>query len=328
MDSDSAGERCPQDSDYDGAWKEAFRLHLPEFLALYFPGVHATMDWSRPLEWCDKELSQVVGRARRRNQPVDVLVQVRLLSGAEQWILMHLEIQSSPERGFERRIARYNSGLFWTHNQRVVTLVVLADLNEDWRPSEDVFCVADFESRLRFPTCKLLDRLETDWRNDYSLPVQVARAQIEALRTAGDPEGRYRAKWRLVRKLYELGYNAEELRQVFRLIDWMMHLSEPVSQRFDRELLELEESLNMPYVTSVERTAEARGKALGKALGAANVLLKQLAKVCGPLPEDVADRIRNSPLELSERLGEDLLEFRSLADLQDWLDRTEVADSP
>jgi hypothetical protein len=33
----------------------------------------------------------------------------------------------------------------------VVTLVVLADLDEHWRPSEDVFRVADFESRLRFP---------------------------------------------------------------------------------------------------------------------------------------------------------------------------------
>jgi hypothetical protein len=41
------------------------------------------------------------------------------------------------------------SGLFWTFEQRVVTLVILADLDEDWRPSKDVFRVADFESRLR-----------------------------------------------------------------------------------------------------------------------------------------------------------------------------------
>jgi len=83
----------------------------------------------------------VVPRARRRNQPVDVLVRVRLLSGEEQLILLHVEIQSSPEAGFERRIARYHSGLFWSYNQRVVTLVVLADLSEDWRPGEDLFRV-------------------------------------------------------------------------------------------------------------------------------------------------------------------------------------------
>jgi len=82
-----------------------------------------------------------------------------LLAGGEQWILLHLEVQSSREADFTVRIARYNSGLFWTFEQRVVTLVVLADLDQDWRPSEDVFRVADFESRLQFPVCKLIDKL-------------------------------------------------------------------------------------------------------------------------------------------------------------------------
>ena len=54
-------------------------------------------------------------------QPVDILVQVRLLSGVEQWILVHTEVQSSPQAGFERRTARYHSGLFWIYDQRVIT---------------------------------------------------------------------------------------------------------------------------------------------------------------------------------------------------------------
>lgn len=310
-----------QDSDYDGAWKEAFRRYLYLLLKLYFPAMHAAIDWSVEPTWCDKELSRMVPKAKRRNQPVDVLVRVRLLSGEEQLILLHVEIQSSPEAGFERRIARYHSGLFWSYDQRVVTLVVLADLDEDWRPGEDVFRVADFESRLRFPTCKLIDRLETDWRDDHSLPVQLVRAQTEALRTASDPEGRYRAKWRLVRKLYELGYNAEELREIFRLIDWMMHLTESLSLRFEQDLRDLEESLSMPYVTSVERIAEARGESRGRV----SLLLRLLAKVCGPLPDDVADRVRDLPIHQVDALGEALLDFRSLADLQNWLALNEGA---
>jgi hypothetical protein len=43
-----------------------------------------------------------------------------------------------------------------------------------------VFRVADFESRLQFPVCKLIEKLDTEWRDDHSLPVQIARAQIEA----------------------------------------------------------------------------------------------------------------------------------------------------
>jgi len=94
-----------------------------------------------------------------------------------------------------------------------------------------------------------------------------------------------------------------------------MHLTEPLSQRFEQELRELEETLNMPYVTSVERIAEARG--------GVSLLLRQLGKVCGRLPEDVADRIRSLPFPQIEALGEALLGFQSLSDLQNWLDLNE-----
>ena len=67
----------------------------------------------------------------------------------------------------------------------------------------------------------------------------------------------------------------------------------------------------MPYVTSVERIAEARG--------GASLLLRQLAKVCGRLPEDITNRIRSLPFQQIEALSEALLDFRSLADLQNWL---------
>jgi hypothetical protein len=168
--------------------------------------------------------------------------------------------------------------------------------------------------------CKLIDKLDTEWREDHSLPVQVARAQIEALRTANDPEGRYQAKWRLVRNLYDLGYNAEEVREIIRLIDGMMQLPEDLSQRFEQELTALEESLNMPYVTSMEQIAEARGEAKGEAKGGANVLLKQLRRVCGSVSEDLEQRVRRLSVDGVEALGEALLDFRSAQDAEAWLD--------
>jgi hypothetical protein len=184
-----------------------------------------------------------------------------------------------------------------------------------WRPSEDVFTVADFESRLRFPVYKLIDKLDAEWRDDHSLPVQIARAQIAALLTAGDPQGRYRAKWQLVRNLYNLGYNADEAREIFRLIDWMMSLPEDLNQTFEQELSTLEECLAMPYVTSVERIAEAKGKARG----GASVILGQFTKLCGPLPEDLEQRVRQLSIEGLKELGKALLDFRSVQDVQAWL---------
>jgi hypothetical protein len=37
----------------------------------------------------------------------------------------------------------------------VITLVVLADLDDAWRPIEYAFRLGDFENCLRFPVCKL-----------------------------------------------------------------------------------------------------------------------------------------------------------------------------
>jgi len=93
-----------QDSDYDGAWKEVLRQHLREILEKYLPAIAVAIDWRQLPQWSDKELGRILRQRRRRPKSVDTLVKVRLLNGAEQWILLHLEIQSSREAHFEFRI--------------------------------------------------------------------------------------------------------------------------------------------------------------------------------------------------------------------------------
>lgn len=39
--------------DFDNPWKEALRHFLPDALALFFPAIHAQIDWSQPYEWLD-----------------------------------------------------------------------------------------------------------------------------------------------------------------------------------------------------------------------------------------------------------------------------------
>ena len=213
----------------------------------------------------------------------------------------------------------YNGGLKWHFRQDVITLAVLADINADWRPSEYRFELGGFGSHRWFPICKLLDHVSSDWATDISLPVQVARAQIAALQTAGDPQARYSAKTELVRNLYKLGYNKEELREIFRLLDWMMQLPPELSRRFDTELVAFEKEMNMPYVTSIERNAEARGIEKGREEGGTILLRRQLARVCGPLPSDVEARVGQLSFKQLQDLSESLLEFRSIGDLKNWL---------
>ena len=326
---ESSQER--QGSDYDGAWKEALRWHLQEFIELCFPLLAGLIDWTSKPEWLDKEIGQIIGRSGRRNQEVDLLFKVRLIDGRDQWILCHLEIQSSYEADFMARIDLYSSGLKWLFQQEVLTLVILTDLNSDWRPSTYHFEFGGYGTDRRFPVCKVLDRIEADWAGDRTLMVEVARAQIAALRTAGDPESRYNSKTELVRNLYSAGYNQDEIREIFRLIDWMMHLRPDLDRRFKAELVAFEEELHMPYVTSIERLAKEEGREegreeglekgleKGREQGTITLLLRMLTRRCGQLPGDVEREIHQLSLAESQALGDALFDFQTVEDLKNWL---------
>ena len=54
---------------------------------------------------------------------------------------------------------------------------------------------------------------------------------------------------------------------------------------------------------------------------AEKLVLKQLNRRIGEIPQNLTERIRELPLNEIESLGEDLLDFQSLSDLVSWLER-------
>lgn len=127
-----------QDSDYDGAWKELLRSHLNshlnEVIRECFPRLASLIDWNFEPEWLDKEISQIVGKSGRRNRSVDMLFRVRLISGHFQWILCHLEIQTSYEAGFPFRIDLCHAGDPGRETSDLLSIQSVQDL-ADWKPA-------------------------------------------------------------------------------------------------------------------------------------------------------------------------------------------------
>jgi hypothetical protein len=71
-------------------------------------------------------------------------------------------------------------------------------------------------------------------------------AQLKVQETRGDPEERRRWKLRLLKGLYDRGLSAEQVRELFRLLDWMVQLPEDLQERFQAELFRFEEERRMP----------------------------------------------------------------------------------
>ncbi|XZE54513.1 hypothetical protein SH139x_000483 [Planctomycetaceae bacterium SH139] len=95
----------------------------------------------------------------------------------------------------------------------------------------------------------------------------VIAAHLQAQGSAGSPDTRFRFKIELARSLYEKQWPAEQVRSLFRFIDWVMDLPEDFELQFRYAVQQIEREKSMPYVTSIERIAKQEGKAEGRVGG-------------------------------------------------------------
>ncbi len=306
--------------DFDSPWKNALEWYFEDFMAFFFPDAHIDIDWSRPVEFLGKELQQVVSDAELGRRYADKLVKVWKKTGEEQWVLTHVEVQGEPESHFDRRMYSYNYRIFDKYNRPVASLVVLADDRATWRPGHFGYALWGCTISFTFPVCKLIDyradleKLEASI-NPFSI---VVMAHLKTLETQDDPQARYRAKFTLIRQLYERGYGRHDVIRLFSFIDWIMKLPKALELDFWLELRQYEGRRRMEYITSVQRIGMEMGMEVGMEKGiekgiekgmhsgvrkgAFLVLVRLLEHRFGPMPDDVVARLQLLGVEQVERL--------------------------
>lgn len=279
-------------SDYDSPWKEALDLYFEPFLALVLPQVHRQLDWTRGYEMLEKELQQVTPQAEEGRRTVDKLAKVWLTTGEEEWILVHLEVQTQDTSDFAHRMFVYHCRLRDLYRKDVLSVGVLADDRPDWRPSVYATeCLGLCRLRFEYPVVKLLDLGEMAEGTNLALnPFRaIVAAHLRALATRRDMNGRAERKIDLIKRLFQSGLNAEEIRKLFRLIDWLLYLPEPLDQVFWHEVKRFQEERKMPFITTPQRIERAEGLAEGLAEGRAegvqSILLRLTERKFGRVSE-------------------------------------------
>jgi hypothetical protein len=282
---------------YDSPWKDAIRLYLRPFLTLCFPGVEAGVDWSRPPEFLEQELREVVRDSDLSPQRVDQLIKLLTLEGAEKWVFLHVEVQSQPDPDLARRLFQYHNRLTERHGEPVVTLCVLADASPRFRPAAYEWEFWGCRVRFEFLSCKLLDFNELELATSLNPLAVVIRAHLAAQRTNQDSQARYDLKREITFGLYEFGHSQNEVVQLWRLVDWFLKLSESLKLAFHTELVHYEESKRMPYVSSAEEIGFEKGWVRGREdarhEGEVDLLVYFLERKFGKLPSEVDDDLRS-----------------------------------
>jgi predicted transposase/invertase (TIGR01784 family) len=142
--------------------------------------------------------------------------------------------------------------------------------------------------------------------NIRQLPLWVA---LTVLTTLEEERTTEEARYLIARSQQEAP--SPENRPIIELITIIMvYKFEGKSQR------EVEEMLG---ITLRETQVYREIKEEGRKVEARSLILRQLTRRVGELPQDVLERVETLSLEQLENLAEALLDFTSLADLQTWL---------
>jgi len=224
-----------------------------------------------------------------------------------------VEIQSQSESDFDYRMFIYNTRISEQYGCSVESFAVLGDDHINWRPnhfiSQGIWTRTEFE----FPIVKLLDyrerwaELEAD-RNPFATVVMI---HLKTLETKGDRRKKKEFKLALIKRLYEQGFEREDIINLYNLIDWMMTLPKDLEREFQEELRKYEEDKKMPYITSMERSGELKGEQ--------KIVIQLLNHRIGEIEPPLIEQIRKLSVEQVEELAVALLNFSTVADLEQWL---------
>lgn len=91
-------------SEYDSPWKEALEQYFHAFMLFFFPSIASEIDWSRGFQWLDKELQQIAPQSETGRRTVDKLARLWRKDGHEEWVLVHVEVQSQEDPDFATRM--------------------------------------------------------------------------------------------------------------------------------------------------------------------------------------------------------------------------------
>ncbi|GAB1545143.1 DUF4351 domain-containing protein [Scytonema sp. NUACC21] len=308
-------------ADNDSPWKEVLEAYFPQAMQFFFPETAALIDWERPHEFLDKEFQQIAREAEQGRRYADKLVKVWQLQGEEIWLLIHVEIQATSEENFEERMFSYNLRIFDRFGKPAISLAILCDPDPTWRPNQYSYHYPGTRLSFEFDTVKLLDYQNhwTELEASDNPFATVVMAHLKMQETSKKPLERKSWKFSLVRRLYELGLNEREIRNLYRFIDWVMILPKELEAQFWQEFKEFEQERAMSYITTGERIGYERGKIEGTLEGQQRLIQRQLQRLLGELPSEVIERIQTLSVTQLEALAEVLLDFTVIEDLLNWL---------
>ena len=143
---------------------------------------------------------------------------------------------------------------------------------------------------------------------------------MKTLETEGDDQTRFRWKRQFILLLYELGFTHETLVQVYRFIEWIMVLPDPLEDRLYDDLKQIEGDKTMPFLTYAERKGLKEGRKKGLIEGI------QKGKILG-LQKAIVSVLEVKFAQVDQTVIKSVNKIQSLKKLEDLLHQAKIVKS-
>jgi predicted transposase/invertase (TIGR01784 family) len=301
--------------DHDRLFKELLSTFFPEFIELFFPEISA--DWERDsLEFLPQEVFTDVTEGERKI--VDLIVRASLRS-QDALFIIHTEHQSYSQAGFDSRMFTYFARLHEKYALPIYPIVIYSH-DSPTTPEQNSYRVELFGKTILEFNYEVIQLNQLQWQDFVNQRNPVASAFMAKMRM--DRSERPRVKLLSLQLLANLGLNPAQVQLISGFVDTYLKLNAEEKALFEEQLATIEPRQQeevMQIVTSWMEEGIQQGLERGKKQEAVLLILRQLNRRVGALTPQLQERIQSLSTTQLEDLGEALLDFTTVADLEAWL---------
>jgi len=221
--------------------KSAFEEAFSDLLRFFFENADTVFDLDRGFEFMDKELTELFPELEKKggSRFVDMLVKTFLITGTEEWILIHIEIQDEVTENFPQRMFQYYYRILDRFEVEIAALAVFTGNKSHKRPAEYKKSFLGTNITYEYNSYHILEHTGEQllaMKNPFALIVLAAQ---KALLTGKVPEEEL-AEGRLTiarALIISKRYDKEKIRRFLFFLKTFIHIeNHELNSNFDRQV--------------------------------------------------------------------------------------------
>ena len=252
----------------DLLWKGVLEDLFDDFLRFFYPNANELFDFNKGFEYLDKELEQLFPPEDDSYAPryVDKLVKVFTVSGDEEWILVHVEVQGYADRDFAKRMFQYYSRIFDQYDKPITAFAIFADTNKNFHPRYYEREFLGTRLYYSYNSYKIIDQNDAELEaSNNPFAMAVLSAKISLSRPALNDQQLFAAAYDLAKRLLIKQIPKQKIRKVMSFLRYYLRFENPeISAKFVKELNVLtERSITMGIEELIVDQAKKEGMEKG-----------------------------------------------------------------